>query len=404
MFRTVLPPDEVLPIEPPDNPSVAQLSDAARAAAEQACRAAGLTPGAELEQCILDVGLTGDNGFIADAAGAAARARAGVDLGPLGAPVEDTAQITLGRRVTGALGTPLHADLYLVDLTAGGTVRISTPAACPGSGTFSITLVAPSGRPVGRTHGDGCGALEATALTESGRYQVRVFDAGGFTGGYEFQLDGAAIDLSCQANEVAPNDDGSGPEVPLPFTVNFGGRRFSSLWVNNNGNVTFDGPLSTFTPEAFATFGSPIVAAWFADVDTRGAGSQPARFGSGTVAGRRAFCVDYDRVGYFLEHTDKLDAFQLFIVDRGDVADGAFDIVFRYKQLQWETGDASGGSGGLGGTSAGVGYTNGTGQPGTFLEVAGSRQPGAFLDTAPGGLTRTSTNSGEAGVHVFPIR
>jgi hypothetical protein len=233
---------------------------------------------------------------------------------------------------------------------------------------------------------------------------LRVFGAGGFTGGYEFQVDGGQLDLACHATEVAPNDDESSPETALPFTVNFFGRQFSSLWVNNNGNVTFDGPRSTFTPQPLATLDSPMVAAWFADVDTRGAAGHPIRFGSGTVGGRPAFCVDYDHVGYFAEHDDLLNAFQLFIVDRGDVAPGAFDIVLRYTQLQWETGDLSGGTGGRGGTSAAVGYTDGTGQPGTFLELPGSRQPGALLDSSPTGLSRTSTDSAETGVHVFPIR
>jgi Nidogen-like len=139
-------------------------------------------------------------------------------------------------------------------------------------------------------------------------------------------------------------------------------------------------------------------------VDTRGTGSQPVRFGPGTVGGRRAFCVDYDHVGYFDQHADKLDAFRLFIVDRSDVAPGAFDIVFTYSLLQWETGDLSGGTGGLGGTSAAVGYTNGTGQPGTFRELPGSRVPGSFLDTSPTGLTHTSTGGTDVGVHIFPVR
>jgi hypothetical protein len=199
-------------------------------------------------------------------------------------------------------------------------------------------------------------------------------------------------------------DDGSGPEVSLPFAVDFKGSRYTSLWVNNNGNVTFDGPLSTFTPRAFDAVTSPIVAAWWADVDTRGEPARPVRYGSGSVGGRRAFCVDYDQVGYYNQHDDKLNSFQLFLVDRGDVAEGAFDIVFRYRQLQWETGDASGGTDGLGGEPAGVGFSNGTGTPGTFLEVAGSRRPGSFLDSSPTGLTRISTNSDQAGLHVFPIR
>ena len=248
------------------------------------------------------------------------------------------------------------------------------------------------------------GALGATALQESGTYQVRVFDSGGFTGAYQLQLDDAQEGLACQATEVAPNDDQSSPEIALPFTLDFHGRAFSSLWVNNNGNITFDQPVAAFTPVPLDTIDAAIVAAWFADVDTRGAGSQPVRYGSGSVDGRRAFCVDYDQVGYFAGHDDPLNSFQLFIVDRGDVAAGAFDIVLRYRQLRWKTGDASGGVDGLGGTSAGVGYSNGSGTPGTFLEVAGSRQPGALLDTSPTGMSRTSTNSDQIGVHVFPIR
>ncbi|BCB78258.1 hypothetical protein Pflav_046680 [Phytohabitans flavus] len=294
--------------------------------------------------------------------------------------------------------------MYEIDLAAGSNVRITTPGPCPGVGTFSITLINPSGEPIGRTRGTGCGTMEATQLRESGRYQLRVFDSGGFTGAYELQVDGDQLGLTCQATEVAPNDDGSSPPIALPFTVDFLGQRFSNVWVNNNGNVTFNGPQSAYTPSPFASGGNAIIAAWWADVDTRGAASQPVRYGLGNVDGRQAFCVDFHQVGYFASHDDKLNSFQLYLVDRSDVADGAFDIVLRYRQLLWETGDASGGSNGLGGTSAAVGYANGTGQPGTFHEVTGSRTPGSFLDTAPTALTRTSTNSDEAGIHIFHIR
>ena len=48
-------------------------------------------------------------------------------------------------------------------------------------------------------------------------------------------------------------------------------------------------------------------------------------------------------VGYFGSHADKLNKFQLILVDRS--ADtgtaGDFDILFKYDTIQWETGDAS---------------------------------------------------------------
>jgi hypothetical protein len=216
---------------------------------------------------------------------------------------------------------------------------------------------------------------------------------------------GTPIGLTCHATAVAANDDDSAPEVTLPFSINFDGRQFSSVWVNNKGNITFDGPLSTFTPADLTVAGSAIVAGWWADVDTRGAGSQPVRYGSGTVDGRNAFCVTYDNVGYYDSHDDKLNSFQIYIVDRGDVAPGAFDIVLKYQKLQWETGDVSDGVSGLGGSSAAVGYSNGSGQPGTFLELPGSRVPGSFLDGAPGSLVTGSRNStNEPGLYVYPIR
>ncbi len=43
-------------------------------------------------------------------------------------------------------------------------------------------------------------------------------------------------------------DDNSSAAVNIGFTLNFFGTNYSSLYVNNNGNVTFDAPQSTYTP------------------------------------------------------------------------------------------------------------------------------------------------------------
>lgn len=64
-------------------------------------------------------------------------------------------------------------------------------------------------------------------------------------------------------------------------------------------------------------------------------------------------------VGYFSYHADKLNSFQLVLIDRSDVNPRDFDIEFNYDHILWETGDAAGGSGGLGGYSARAGYANG---------------------------------------------
>ncbi|MFG2044893.1 nidogen-like domain-containing protein [Dactylosporangium sp. NPDC048998] len=215
---------------------------------------------------------------------------------------------------------------------------------------------------------------------------------------------GKAPGLTCNADNVAPTDDGSSPEITLPFPVNFYGRQFGSVWVNNNGNLTFTGPLSQYTPGPLGTTSVAIVAGWWADVDTQGPGTEPVHYGTGKVDGRTAFCATYTNVGYYSGHADKLNSFQIYLVDRSDVGPGAFDIVLQFQKLQWETGDASGGTGGLGGTSAYVGYSNGSWEAGTYLELPGSGVPGSFLDGADGSLVTGKQDGGQPGVYVYPIR
>jgi uncharacterized repeat protein (TIGR01451 family) len=217
----------------------------------------------------------------------------------------------------------------------------------------------------------------------------------------------AAIDpaAGCTATTLAANDDGSTGIVPLGFTANFFGNSYTSLYVNNNGNVTFTQPLPNFTATPLVTTGIPIIAPFWADVDTRDPGSSEVKYGPTTFGGRPAFCVNWDGVGvgYFAQHVDKLNKFQLLLVDRSDVNPGDFDIVFNYDQVQWETGDASGGSGGLGGSSARAGYTNGSSS--TSFEMAGSAVNGAFLDSNPdSGLIYYSRNSAVPGRYIFEVR
>lgn len=209
------------------------------------------------------------------------------------------------------------------------------------------------------------------------------------------------------ANTFPANDDGASGLVTLPFTANYFGTDYTGLYVSNNGYITFNFPQGTFTPSGLGSgySGQPIIAPFFADVDTRGAGSGLTSWGNGTYAGRTAFGATWPGVGYFAAHTDKLNTFQLIMVDRSDVAAGDFDFYFNYDQIQWETGEASGGSNGLGGISAAAGYN--AGQPGnpagTYAQLAGSLTNGALLDGGPDSLV-ASTNDGVPGQFLFQVR
>lgn len=216
----------------------------------------------------------------------------------------------------------------------------------------------------------------------------------------------AAIVPGFDANTLAPNDDGSTGLVSIGFDVNFFGVTSNELYVNNNGNVTFDSALSTFTPFDLTSTGRQIIAPFFADVDTSAAGN-PVTYGTGTFNGRNAFGVNWIDVDYYNSdpsHTNR-NSFQLILVDRSDVSSGDFDFIFNYDQIEWETGEASGSnSDGLGGSSARVGYSNGTGDPGTFFELDGSAVNGAFLDGGPNALVSNRLNSDLDGRYVFSTR
>jgi len=210
------------------------------------------------------------------------------------------------------------------------------------------------------------------------------------------------------ANMLDPGDDGSSAAIALPFTVRFYGQDYTTIYVNNNGNVSFAGPLPDFTPFPLANAAEPVVAPFFADVDTtnlpgsNGAGT--VYFGTDVVDGHPAFAATWSAVGYYAFHTDKLNTFQVVLIGRDDVAAGAFDIEFNYDTIQWETGDADGGVGGLGGGSVRAGFSAGTGVAGTSQELVGSGVPGSFLDddTATG-LVHGSTPGAIPGRYVFPV-
>lgn len=167
-----------------------------------------------------------------------------------------------------------------------------------------------------------------------------------------FPLDGTYTQI------LGANDDGYSAEIACPFTFDLYGVSYNSFWINNNGNITFDGGYSSYTPWGFPIAGYPMLAPFFADVDTRGAGSGYVWY---KLEPHRVI-VTWDHVGYFNMGVDRLNTFQVIFTDGTDPAIGlGNNVAFSYGDLAWTTGSASGGTGGLGGTPATVGINGGDG-------------------------------------------
>ena len=156
------------------------------------------------------------------------------------------------------------------------------------------------------------------------------------------------------------------------------------------------------TPSAISNgaFG-PIIAPFFADVDTRAAGSLPVSYGSATLGGFNVFGVNYIQVGVY-GMQPIFNSFQLILTDRSDIAAGDFDIQFNYDRIIWEAGTASGAPpGGLGGQSALAGYwTSGS----SNSTLPGSLVNGALIDNGPNALISHSLNSNTLGQYNFRVR
>ncbi len=196
---------------------------------------------------------------------------------------------------------------------------------------------------------------------------------------------------------LGPNDDSSSASIDVraafPSGMRFFGMTFSALFVNNNGNVSFGGAMSTYTPRAFPVSDQRMIAPWWGDVDTRGGGA-PTRNGVYWSIRPGRMVVTWHDVGYYTSHDDLANDFQLVLTAAGPGV-GDFDVEFRYHRCAWTTGDASGGTGGFGGTPAQAGFDAGNLRD--YIALPGS----LTMDVLR--LCATS-NVGVAGLWRFAIR
>lgn len=124
------------------------------------------------------------------------------------------------------------------------------------------------------------------------------------------------------------NDDGSTVAIPLGFTFYIYGTPYTSVYVNNNGNLSFNAPFGGYQPAGFPST-TAILAGYWTDIDTRTCGT--VRYKSfGTY-----FVASWENVGTFNQVCNAPNTFQIIIsnINDGSVGLGA-NMKFNYGDIQ----------------------------------------------------------------------
>lgn len=157
------------------------------------------------------------------------------------------------------------------------------------------------------------------------------------------------------------NDDGF-MALDLGFDVSFFGNTYSSLYINNNGNVSFGEGIASYIPSGPTGANAPVISPFFGDVDTRPPESGVVHY---NLDGEQ-LVVTWDDVGFFNENAPPTNSFQL-VLRGGDftVPAGEGSIGFFFETMGWDDTDTN--------DVAASGFGDGSGN-GTVLE--GSVEPG----------------------------
>lgn len=179
----------------------------------------------------------------------------------------------------------------------------------------------------------------------------------------------------------------------FPSGLRFFGTTATHVFINNNGNVTLNAAVATFTPTTFAPGApQPMIAAWWGDVDTRRVPTDATENLVYYAVEPTRVVITWFLVDYFDQHGDLRNAFQIVLTQAPGEPAGTLDLEFRYNRCEWTTGDLSGGSHGFGGAPAAAGVDEGGMTPSSgYLTLPGSRTMDVLR-------LCTTSNVGETGV------
>ncbi|XP_066302820.1 uncharacterized protein [Branchiostoma lanceolatum] len=180
-------------------------------------------------------------------------------------------------------------------------------------------------------------------------------------------------------------DDGTSGEQSLRIPFPFFGNTYNSLWVNTNGDISFGGAVTGYTPVAFPVTNNKVITAYFTDIKTNNHGrsgyiyrrettdagilarattdiqtAYPADHGS--FVATWVYVATWHEVGLYGASGDGQNlrnTFQLVLITNGCKS---FTLL-NYHQIQFLQGESNGGNGatGTGPNPAQVGINGGNG-------------------------------------------
>ena len=148
-------------------------------------------------------------------------------------------------------------------------------------------------------------------------------------------------------------DDGSAPIINLPFTFCFFGDNYNAVYMNNNGNISFLSPNSSFNAYAFPSNINRVIAAFWADFDFGSCGTMHSNVSPTSAV------FTWKDVGYYNEQCDKKNTLQIVITNGSDPLVDNGNVAIHYGDMNWTSGDASQGVNGLQGFPGSCGANRG---------------------------------------------
>jgi hypothetical protein len=257
-------------------------------------------------------------------------------------------------------------------------------------------------------------ACAAVSVAPDALAQATLLNGFGGPAGY-----GATCVPACDDCSWPQTGTGLALTTAFPNGLHFYSGTYRTVYVNNNGNISFASPLATFTPNAFPGAAQPMIAPFWADVDTRDPSSgcatattcsSPTTNGVWYSLQPGRFIVTWDHVGYYNCHPTPVMSFQLVLSSTPCSSTSAldFDIEFRYAQCGWEVGQASGGlddgfcpdAGTATCTPAQAGFDSAETPDLDYWSIPGSRTNGIAASLCAG----SNLNPPQAGIWRFAVR